>query len=296
MLTAKKIVKCFYRGIVDTINHDGIEHAGYIAFLVILSIFPFLVFFFAIMGVLGETALGVQLIESLLHNDLFSEQFLSSLQPRIDEITSGPPQGLLTFAIIGSVWTASSSVEGLRTVLNRAYRVSTPPAYIWRRLLSIAQFLTLTAIMIIVTFMFIVIPNLWDMATASFPIEQVEGFLGEYIKSENNWNWLRYVAAIAVLTLLVMVAYVTLPNTKQSWKSVMPGATAVVALWFLSGMLLSNYLSNFEQVHVIYGSLGGFIATLLFFYIAAMIFILGAEFNYAIERALGRKVEEKEKA
>lgn len=295
MLSAKKFFKCIYRAVDDTINHDGIEHAGYIAFLAILSLFPFLVFFFAIMGVLGETNTGIQLVDIILNNDVVPSQFLEALRPRVNEIISGPPQGLLTVAIIGAIWTASSSVEGLRTILNRAYRVSTPPAYILRRLLSIAQFLVLTGLMILVTFMFIVIPNLWNIAVQSLPIETVEKFLNHYIAYENIWQWFRYVLAISALTIFVAVSYKSIPNTKQSMRAVMPGSIAVVILWFTSGSLLATYLSYFDQVNIIYGSLGGFIASLLFFYIAAMIFIFGAEFNYAIERALGHKVEEREK-
>jgi membrane protein len=296
LLTFEKLGKCAYQALDDTITHDGIEHAGYIAFLAVLSIFPFLVFFFAVMGVFGQTQLGASGVEVMLNNDLIPPAFLAALRPRIEEIISGPPQGLLTFAIIGAIWTASSSVEGLRTVLNRAYRVSTPPAYIWRRLLSIAQFLILTGAMIFVTFLFIVVPNLWETVLSTLEVkEQVNQFLANYVILESVWHWLRYVVAVGVLFILVMVSYVILPNIKQSWRAVLPGAATVVFLWFMAGLMLSAYVSDFQQVNIIYGSLGGFIAALLFFYISAMIFIFGAEFNYAIEKALGHRVIEKEK-
>jgi membrane protein len=68
----------------------------------------------------------------------------------------------------------------------------------------------------------------------------------------------------------------------------------VIILWFIAGTLFSKYLSNFDQVNIIYGSLGGIIAFLLFFYITAMIFIYGAELNYRLQKAIGNKIEEKE--
>jgi membrane protein len=76
--------------------------------------------------------------------------------------------------------------------------------------------------------------------------------------------------------------------------SVVPGAVLVVLLWIGAAYLLTSYLSHFEQVNLIYGSLGGIIATLVLFYICNMIFIFGAEFNYQIFYTLGLRIVQKE--
>ena len=290
MLGYKRIYKCATDAVRDTINHDGIEHAGYIAFLAILSLFPFLVFFVAIVGFFGQSDLGIRVIHAIIENNFIPESILSGLKPRLDEIASGPPQGLLTIAILGAIWTASSMVDGMRTILNRAYRVNTPPAYIFRRLMSVAELLILTAVLIAVTFLLIIAPNLWENAKHLLHLEEVDAI----INFTPIWHYLRYVIATFVLFLVVLAAYFTLPNIKQTWLSILPGATFVIFLWLVAGELFSLYLSNFEQVNLIYGSLGGIIAALLFFYIGAMIFIFGAEFNYRISRAAGQKIEVKE--
>lgn len=301
MKMIKTILKCMYDGAVNTVYHDGIEHAGYIAFLSLLSLFPFLVFFFAIVGFFGQSDIGLKLFDIITHNDLIPENVITALEPRIEEIVSGPPQGLLTLSILGAIWTASSAVEGLRTTLNRAYRVGTPPAYVLRRLLSIGQFLILTGIIIAVIFLLIIAPNIWakiqQFIAPSF-WDKVEVLFddGNKHKSYNNqaWDYFRYAATSLILFFSVALSFITIPNIRQSWKSVAPGALLVVILWFISGSLLSSYLSNFDQVNVIYGSLGGLIAALLFFYFCAMIFIYGAEFNYLLEKSLGHKIEQKE--
>jgi membrane protein len=94
--------------------------------------------------------------------------------------------------------------------------------------------------------------------------------------------------------VVVSFAYYVLPNIKQSFHSVAPGAALVTLMWIGSARLLSTYLSHFQQVNLIYGSLGGFIAALLFFYISNIIFIYGAEFNYLLMKALGEKIVQKE--
>lgn len=295
MLRPKKIAKCFYKALDDTIRHDGIEHAGYLAFLAILSLFPFLVFFFAIVSFFGQTELGLKFTNLIVENNVIPSSVLPALKVRIEEIASGPPQGLLTIAIIGAIWTASSSVDGLRTILNRAYRVNTPPAYIWRRLRSIVEFLVITALTIAITFILIIAPSIWVNVKAFLHLEEVRQLIGvSELSIAPYLTYIRYVITTLSLFLVVVSLYIIIPNTKQTIKSVAPGAAIVIFAWFVSGYMLSAYLNKFEQVSIIYGSLGGIIAALLFFYITAMIFIYGAEFNYRLEKALGHKIEEKE--
>jgi membrane protein len=273
------ISKCLYKAAVNTINHDGVEHAGYMAFLAILTLFPFLVFIIALAGFIGDSQLGVYFVDLLFKN--LPQDVTQALEPRVKEIISGPPQGLLTLAIVGAIWTASSAVEGLRTILNRVYRVITPPAYIWRRLLSIIQFLILTGIIIISTSVLVVSPLL---------IERIEPLLAIVSKHGIFWNYLRYISIYITLFFVVAILYYVIPNVKLKFISVVPGAALVVALWLAGGMLLSSYISNFKQVSLIYGSLGGIIASLLFFYIINMIFIYGAEFNYLLSKSFKKDI------
>ncbi|PIR39328.1 MAG: ribonuclease [Alphaproteobacteria bacterium CG11_big_fil_rev_8_21_14_0_20_39_49] len=297
MLSVKQVFKCFYNAAYDTVRHDGIEHAGYLAFLALLALFPFLVFFVAIAGYIGQSDVGIKMIDLILQNDLIPEEIIPALKPRIQEIASGPPQGLLTIAIFGSIWTASSMVDGLRTILNRAYRVSTPPAYIWRRLMSIGEFIILTAALMIVTLLLIIAPNLWSNLQESLELKEITELLHlKGFSASPAWGYIRYIITTITLFLVVIAAYIILPNTKQGVLSVSYGAAIVIIFWFIAGALFSKYLSNFDQVNIIYGSLGGIIAFLLFFYITAMIFIFGAEFNYRLQKARGHKIEEKEQA
>lgn len=281
------LLRCLGRAAYNTIQHDGIEHAGYLAFLGLLSLFPFLVFVAALAGWLGEGEAGAAFITMMLNH--LPSHLVASLQPRIVEIISGPPQGLLTVAILGAVWTASSAVEGLRTVLNRAYHVATPPAYIWRRLLSIAQLLLFAFILIVGMLLFVLVP---------VALQWLQELLGLHILSgegEARIGVILYVLTPLALFIAVSYIYYVLPNIRQNLVSVVPGAALVMVLWIGSARVLTLYLSRFEQVNLIYGSLGGIIASLIFFYISNIIFIFGAEFNYLLSEALGLRLVQKEK-
>lgn len=267
------------------VTHDGVEHAGYLSFLGLLSLFPFLVFMVSLAGFVGEGDLGRQFIAFMRDN--LPARIFNALMPRVDEILSGPSHALLTLSMVAAVWTASSAVEGYRTVLNRAYHVGTPPAYIWRRLLSIAQLLIFSFMILVGMLLLVVVP---------IALEGLEHALNmpHHLTDWVQWDASLRPLLIGVIFLMVATMYYILPNIKQSLRAVLPGAVLTVSLWMLAVDLFRIYLTSFDQVNIIYGSLGGIIATLLFFYVLNLIFIFGAELNYQLIKTSGQEVEEKQ--
>ncbi len=281
----KDFLHCITRGAVNTINHDGIEHAGYLAFLGLLALFPFLVFVVALIGAVGQDTLAAQYVAELFRK--LPKEVTQAIAPRIDEITSGPPQGLLTLAIVGAIWTASSAVEGLRTTLNRAYHVSTPPAYLFRRTLSMLQLLAIAFILTVALLFLIALP------VALSKLEEAVG-MPLFAQSRIFAQTLLFVLTPALLFGVVCLLYYTLPNIKQRFVSVAPGAAMVVGLWMLTAKIFTYYLTHFNQVSLIYGSLGGIISSLVFFYLSNLILIFGAEFNHLLSLKIGVKIVERE--
>lgn len=277
MLSTKTVLVSFYKAGVNTVNHDGIEHAGYLAFVELLALFPFLVFVVALAGFFAERKAGTEFIHLILAQ--LPSDMASGIAPRIAEISSGPPQGLLTVSILGAIWTSSSALEGYRTILNRAYGVATPPSYIWRRLLSIAQILILSFVIVMAMIVLVMLPITSESAAAAGKSDMV--------LTRNQV----FCVSVAVIFVGVALTYYFLPNLKQNLHSVVPGAVLVTVLWTAAARLLSLYLSRFSRTNVIYGSLGSVIATLLFFYVGNVLFIYGAEFGYLLKIGLGEKIE-----
>jgi membrane protein len=281
MLSSRTILAAFYKAGVNTVNHDGVEHAGYLAFVGLLALFPFLVFVVALAGFMAGGQTGAEFVRIVLAQ--LPPDMVTSLTPRITEITSRPPHGLLSVSILGAIWTSSSALEGYRTVLNRAYHVGTPRAYIWRRLLSIAQILILSFVVVMAMIVLVVLP------IAREKVAPAAGKSGVDLPSA-----LIVCISIAVVFLAISLAYYFLPNLKQSIHAVIWGAALVTLLWIAAARLLSFYLSTINPASLVYGSLGSVIATLLFFYVGNVIFIYGAEFNYLLKLALGEKIEQRQ--
>lgn len=270
----KKILCIMYNAIVKTIEHDGVEHAGYMSFMVILSIFPFLVFMLALTRAFGASEIGQHFIESVLL--AMPNYSIESLQIRMDEILRSPPEDLMTLAIAGTIWTSSSFVECLRTILNRVYELENLPNYLFRRLLSIMQFVIISLMVSVAMFVSFIIPIIISKVPA------LSHMIDEY---REIISVSRYFLILLSLFLTASSLYYIVPNTKIKFRNVVPGALLTVILWISSGYFLSYYISHYKQLSIIYGSLGSIIVTLIFFYIVNMIFIYGAELNYLLQKA-----------
>ncbi len=275
---------------IGVMKHDAVELAGYLAYLNMLSLFPFLVLLILGLGYLGELQMGANFIQMLFEN--LPPHATAAIKPRIEEIIKGPPQGFVALSILASIWTASSTVEGMRTVLNRAYRVYTPPAYILRRILSMIQLLILMMIIIAVLTALVLLPFMRELLQQWLGAGAFDGALPN---TSNNFGSAIFSFSILALFIVVCIIYYVLPNIKQRFINVAPGAALTVLLWLGAISIYSYYLSKFNQVSVIYGSLAGVIASLLFFFIVNFCLIMGAEVNYQLSRMFGYELKERER-
>lgn len=289
-----KLIKNFcllnFKAIRNLIRHDGVEHAGYLAFVTLLSFFPFLMFLMAVTGFIDKSDYGKDLINSLI--SIMPEDLILAIKPRIEEIISVPPKSLLTISILGMIWTSSSIVEGIKTILNRVYSIASPPAYIWRRLLSILQFFLLTAILIISSFTLILLPAVYETISHFKHLKPLFDTLTSFGQGilAPIWDNARQLTFVITLFSSVMFLYYTIPSVKMSLRSLIPGSLLTVILWITSAMLFSKYLYLFSQLNLVYGSLASFIITLLFFYLIHLIFIYGAEVNMLLSQKNKKKL------
>jgi len=96
----------------------------------------------------------------------------------------------------------------------------------------------------------------------------------------------RWVIAIAVVMMGLSVIYRFGPNRRghrPSWFT--PGAAVAVLIWAAGSWGFSYYLANFGQYNEIYGTLGAFIALLMWFYLSAYVVLLGGLLNAELETA-----------
>jgi len=282
IMILRSFAVCVKNAAVTFVRHDGIEQAGYLAFLLLLGIFPLMIFLVSFIHAINAYYFTPDLyhaFEDLVTQNNWSDLVIA-LKPRIVEITHSPPNKLLTFAIFGVIWTASSVFEGLRTALNRAYRVERIPNYFLARLLSIIKFVAMSFIIGAFVAVFSLLPYISNLITHYLHLDESSFRLWFKILSGNN----EYYLHILVISILLYLHY-AIPNAKQRLKKTVPGVLFTVIGWYVCSIVLQYYLLSFSQLNFVYGSITGVVISLLYFYFCSIIFIYGAELNYHIYNA-----------
>ena len=75
------------------------------------------------------------------------------------------------------------------------------------------------------------------------------------------------------------------PDADQDWAWITPGAIAATILWLVISLLFKLYVANFTDYEGSYGTVGGVIVVLLWFYVSGIAVLTGAELNAEIEHA-----------
>ncbi len=255
---------------------NGWMMAGHIAYMGLFALFPFLIFLVALAGFLGQGEAATTSVE--LGLELLPDDVASALQPAIDQVRSAPHAGLITFGILATLWASSSGLEALRHALNLAYAVADQPAF-WRtRLESLLLTILAAIVVIVVMVLLVVIPLVLDTIQVVFHKQAGTvpdaGYLAGY----------RDVLGFLLLLGLLMLLYRVLPNVKLRATEIVPGALLAWLLWIVAVYGYSIYLRSVPSFSITYGSLGGIVVTLFFFYISALLFVFGAEFNSVLRR------------
>jgi len=247
---------------------EGLELSGYIAFAAFLSLFPFLIFLATLAGFLGDRETANEFIQTMFH--FMPKDVAETLAPAVREVVGVRERSLLTLSILATLWFASSGVEALRSGLNRAYKVGEQRAIWWLRLQSIAVVIVSAVITFFLSLAVIFGPLVWRLFGSE---------IDDLLETRLVFTSMRYVVAVLLLVGALLLLHRSLPNIAQPFRHVFPGVCVTAVLWLGGASLFSWYVGNLANYALFYGSLGGVAITLMFFYVTAIIFIFGAEFN-----------------
>ena len=100
-----------------------------------------------------------------------------------------------------------------------------------------------------------------------------------------EWTWLvlQWPLVFALVTTGIGLVFYFGPDADQDWVWISPGAVAATVLWLLVSILFKLYIANFTDYEGSYGTVGGVIVVLLWFYISGIAILAGAELNAEIE-------------
>lgn len=250
-------------------SDDVVGLSAQLAYFLLLSLFPFLLFLVTLVGYLP---IGEQTIENIVgFIDVYAPSDISNLiQDNLSDLVNSQNVSLLSIGIIGTIWSASSGIKGFMKALNRAYEVEEDRSFIVGRLIAIV----LTIGMVIVIFMAFLLPIFGKMIGV-----YIFSFFGLSDNFIAAWEVLRWIVSSAVFFVVLLILYKLAPNKKIYFRHAIWGALFATIGWQLVSLAFSYYVSSIGNYSATYGSLGTVIILMIWFYISGIIIISGGVLN-----------------
>ncbi len=240
--------------------------ASQLAYSLLVSLFPFIIF---LMTVIGNSNLEEEVVLDYLSRVLPGEAF-NLVESTVVEVLNHENIGLLSFALIFAIWSASKGIDAIIKSLNKAYDEVEKRGLIARYAVSIFSTIIFAFAILLVLLAFVLGGVIRDALMKYFPEPQLIATL---------WQVLRYTVAIGMIVITFAVIYRFAPSRRLRWKEVFPGALVASIGWIVTSIIFSFYVNNFANYTRFYGSIGAIIILLTWLYLTSFIILLGGEIN-----------------
>ena len=262
-LTLKKFVKeMYYRLMYDEISLLSANLSYYF----ILSLFPMLIVALALTPYFKiDQQFLLEKIQNFAPGDLGNYLF-----DMISEVLNNKNNTIITVGIVFTLWSASSGIYGIIIAFNNAFRVRDGRIWIVTKFISVVITALFLVGMFVVLALVVFGKQLTYLLFHKFNLD--EGFY-------NLWSVLNYSFPILFIFIVFVFLYIMGPNLKLKAISIIPGAIFSTISWTLVSRLFWYYIDHFSSYIKTYGTIGAFMAFIIWLYITGYILIIGAEIN-----------------
>jgi len=251
---------------------DGFVHAGNLAYLSLISLFPFFIVTAALAHFLGRAPDTALAINSFLHT--VPKSVAGIIRQPIMDVLAERTGTLLWLGGLVGLWTTGSFIETIRDILRRAYGVRYSKPFWHYRMTSAALVVGSVVLAFIAFSVQLLLTGVEQFISRLLPV--AHGLLG--------WiGWSRLAPLVALFLALYLIFYSLTPSKyRRQGCPKWPGAAFTALWWVTTTMALPLVLGALGGYGRTYGSLAGVIVTLLFFWLVGFGLVIGAHLNAAL--------------
>ncbi|MGX7893870.1 YihY/virulence factor BrkB family protein [Tsuneonella sp. HG222] len=266
-----RIFEVIKRVAIGTYN-DGFIHAGNLAYMAVLAIFPFFITGAAIFSFFGEeTERAASINAILLALPPIVADVIGPVARDVIEQRSG---WLLWAGGLVGLWTVGSLIETIRDILRRAYGTQATAAFWKYRLFSSGIIVGAVILLMLSLIAQVLIGAAQEVIDAYFP--QLSDGLSQLSLS-------RLIPAFGLYGSLYLLFYTLTPHLYRTRRyPKWPGALLVTLWWIVVTLSLPPLLRTVFSYNMTYGSLAGMMIALFFFWLVGLGMVMGAELNAAL--------------
>ena len=259
----------FIHLVVKIKNDDIFALASQLAYYLVLSFFPFIIFLITLVGF--SSLSSAEVLEGL--NAVLPSSIYDLTESIIREVFDKQYTGLLGVSIVLALWTASSGFRAVIKGVNKAYNLKETRSFFKRSLISMLSVLALAITLLLALGMLVFGRIIGEYLQNIVPFYKIIVIL---------WNIFRYAFVFILMILIFAAIYRVAPSKRLKWREVIPGAIFSTIGWIGLSFVFSFYINNFRNYSRFYGSLGAVFILMTWLFLVSMIFIIGVEINCVI--------------
>jgi len=275
-----KVIRYPKHVFTSVIDNDFSGMAAEMGFMLMLGIFPAMLFLMAIFGWMGKKTFMNSVL--LFLSNVIPADSMKLIHTVLNEVMLFSKGSLIgTIGVIVTLFLTSNAVAVILKGLNRAYKVEETRSFIYTRLLSI--------IMVFVnTFMLFLSINLIVFGKV------IVNFLVHYVGISHAFEisllTLRWPVAFLALYFMAFINYYILPDLKGieslKRKSALPGTLFFCSFWLVGSWAFSIYVNNLHTYNRVYGTIGAFAMLMMWLYYTSILLLIGGEINSQVYNKL----------
>lgn len=262
--------------------NDGFIHAGNLAYMAMLAIFPFFILGAAMFSAIGEEADRTATVDAIL---LALPPIVANvIEPVAKSVIDARSGWLLWAGAAIALWTVGSLIETIRDILRRAYGTELTEAFWKYRLFSTGLIVGAVVLLMVSLFAQVAIGSVQEVISAYMP--DLADAMGELSLS-------RVIPAIVLFGSIYLLFFTLTPRRYRARRyPKWPGALVTTLWWVAVTLALPPILREFFTYDLTYGALSGIMVALFFFWLVGFGVVIGAELNAAL--AISPEEEEAE--
>lgn len=253
--------------------NDGFIHAGNIAFLTLLTVFPFFIVVAAIANAFGRTDDSMRAVG----------EFLAQVPPTVRDVLEKPigdvlqarSGTLLWLGALAGLWSTGGFVATIKDIIYRAYGVRSGLS-MWKSRLNYTLIAVGSVVLILVSFLLQAV-----LTGVQQFVERLVPFADDGLRLLIGLS--RFLPGLFLFGALYLLFYVMTPRRYRGrgcrkW----PGPLFVTVWWLLVTGLLPIVLAMLGSYDLTYGSLAGVTIALTYFFVIGLGLVFGAHLNAAL--------------
>lgn len=283
-ITQSKTFNFLKRTIISIIDNDFSGMAAEMSYMLVIGIFPFLLFLMSLFTLIGKNYYMTPLfifLEKVMPADTLS--MIHSVINQVLSFASGR-----SVAVLGLLITFFMTMNALAVIikgLNRAYKVEETRPFLYTRLLSLVMVIVNTLILTL---------SINLIIFGRIIIRFLTAFIALPVETANLLLIIRWPIVFLALFVMAFLHYYIFPDVSWSeemkCKSAIPGSLFFCVIWLAASGGFSMYVNTLHTYNFVYGSIAAFAMLMIWFYFTSMLVLIGGEINSQMHDKLEKDV------